>query len=75
MTPEEESEFTRIIDAILATADLQTVTRKKIRQGLEAALGKELTEQKVGIIAWHSLFSFPPRHHLFIIACRCGQIC
>lgn len=49
MTAEEESEFIRIIDGILATADLETVTRKKIRQGLEATLGKELTEQKVGL--------------------------
>ncbi|KAK1770214.1 upstream activation factor subunit spp27 [Phialemonium atrogriseum] len=46
LTAEEESEFIRIIDGILATADLETVTRKKIRQGLEATLGKELTEQK-----------------------------
>lgn len=49
MTTEEEIEFTRLIDNILATADLQTVTRKKIRQGLEVAVGKNLSEQKVSL--------------------------
>jgi chromatin remodeling complex protein RSC6 len=48
---EEESRYTSIIDAILATADLNTVTRKKIRLGLEKALGgKDLSEQKVRIL-------------------------
>jgi hypothetical protein len=50
VTTEEEIEFTRLIDNILATADLQTVTRKKIRQGLEAAVGKNLSEQKVSFM-------------------------
>jgi len=50
VTPEEETKYTSIIDAILATADLNTVTRKKIRLGLERALGgKDLSEQKVGL--------------------------
>lgn len=49
MTAEEEASYTRIIDGILATADLQTVTRKKIRQGLEAAVDKDLSDQKVGL--------------------------
>lgn len=47
MTAEEKETYTRIIDDILATADLQTVTRKKIRQGLEEAIDKDLSEQKV----------------------------
>lgn len=48
MTTEEETRYTEIIDGILATADLETVTRKKIRMGLEAALGgKDLSDQKV----------------------------
>lgn len=45
---EEENKYTSIIDGILATADLTTVTRKKIRLGLEKALGgTDLSEQKV----------------------------
>ncbi|RYO98090.1 hypothetical protein DL764_007191 [Monosporascus ibericus] len=50
LTPEEETQYTKIIDGILATVDLETVTRKKIRMGLEAALGgKDLTDQKNAI--------------------------
>jgi upstream activation factor subunit UAF30 len=47
VTAEEKSHYTRIIDGILSAADLQTVTRKKIRQGLEAAIDKDLSDQKV----------------------------
>jgi len=47
VTAEEKSNYTRIIDGILRAADLQTVTRKKIRQGLEAAVDKDLSDQKV----------------------------
>ncbi|KAK3320128.1 hypothetical protein B0T19DRAFT_282264 [Cercophora scortea] len=49
LSPEEKANYTRIIDGILAAADLQTVTRKKIRQGLEAAIDKDLTGQKTAI--------------------------
>ncbi|PKS06263.1 hypothetical protein jhhlp_007009 [Lomentospora prolificans] len=50
LSPEEEAKYTSIIDAILETADLNTVTRKKIRLGLERALGgKDLSEQKDAI--------------------------
>ncbi|KAI1205364.1 SWIB-domain-containing protein [Annulohypoxylon truncatum] len=52
LTAEEETRYTEIIDGILATADLETVTRKKIRMGLEAALGgKDLSDQKHAIKA------------------------
>lgn len=52
LTSEEKSQYTGIIDAILATADLATISRKKVRQGLEKALGgKDLSEQKVAIKA------------------------
>ncbi|KAI3322134.1 DEK C terminal domain-containing protein [Xylariaceae sp. AK1471] len=58
LTAEEEARYTDIIDGILATADLETVTRKKIRLGLQSALGgKDLNEQKVAdplaLLAWH----------------------
>ncbi|EON96528.1 putative swib mdm2 domain protein [Phaeoacremonium minimum UCRPA7] len=52
LTSEEKSQYTGIIDAILATADLATISRKKVRQGLERALGgKDLSEQKIAIKA------------------------
>ncbi|KAK4203220.1 SWIB/MDM2 domain-containing protein [Triangularia verruculosa] len=49
LTDDEITEYSRIIDGILAAADLQTVTRKKIRQGLEAAIEKDLSDQKEAI--------------------------
>ncbi|KAL6862489.1 hypothetical protein ACO1O0_002722 [Amphichorda felina] len=50
VTPEETTKYAAIIDAILATADLETISRKKIRQGLETSLGgKDLSEQKNAI--------------------------
>ncbi|KAI2626360.1 DEK C terminal domain-containing protein [Xylaria nigripes] len=52
LTPEEEVRYTEIIDEILSTANLETVTRKKIRLGLQAELGgKDLNEQKDAIKA------------------------
>jgi hypothetical protein len=48
VSAEEQTRYTQIIDGILATVNLETVTRKKIRAGLETALGgKDLSEQKV----------------------------
>ena len=48
MTPEERDRYTLIIDEILGSADLETISRKKIRQGLQAALGgQDLSDQKV----------------------------
>ncbi|KAI0449127.1 DEK C terminal domain-containing protein [Xylaria acuta] len=60
LTSEEEIRYTEIIDGILATADLETVTRKKIRLGLQAELGgKDLNEQRVTpplvILPWHDI--------------------
>ncbi|CAJ2500813.1 Uu.00g036660.m01.CDS01 [Anthostomella pinea] len=52
LTVEDQARYTDIIDGILATADLETVTRKKIRMGLETALGgKDLSKQKTAIKA------------------------
>lgn len=48
MSAEEVDQYTSIIDGILATADLATVSRKKVRQALERSLGgKDLSDQKV----------------------------
>ncbi|KAF4975348.1 hypothetical protein FZEAL_7855 [Fusarium zealandicum] len=50
LNPEELEQYTAIIDGILETADLETISRKKIRQGLQTALDeKDLTEQKEAI--------------------------
>ncbi|KAF7553320.1 hypothetical protein G7Z17_g3717 [Cylindrodendrum hubeiense] len=50
LSSEERNRYTAIIDGILETADLETISRKKIRQGLETALGgKDLTQQKDAI--------------------------
>lgn len=52
LSDEEEKRYTHLIDAILETADLLTVTRKKVRKGLEKALGgKDLSDQKDAIKA------------------------
>ncbi|KAI1173644.1 DEK C terminal domain-containing protein [Nemania sp. FL0916] len=48
----EEIRYTKIIDAILATANLLNVTRKQIRLGLQAELGgRDLNEQRDAIKA------------------------
>ncbi|KAI3392693.1 hypothetical protein diail_5293 [Diaporthe ilicicola] len=50
LSAEEIEQYTSIIDGILATADLATVSRKKVRQGLERSLGgKDLSDQKNAI--------------------------
>lgn len=57
VTKDEEVQYTSIIDSILATADLNTVTRKKIRAGLQMALGgKDLSDHKV--CGFHCEFFF-----------------
>ncbi|OAQ59370.1 SWIB/MDM2 domain-containing protein [Pochonia chlamydosporia 170] len=50
VSSDERERYTRIIDDILATADLETISRKKVRQALEGRLGgKDLSEQKDAI--------------------------
>ncbi|KAJ4244383.1 hypothetical protein ACHAPJ_011238 [Fusarium lateritium] len=50
LTTEELERYTAIIDDILETSDLETISRKKIRQGLENALGgQDLSDQKNAI--------------------------
>ncbi|VUC24776.1 unnamed protein product [Clonostachys rosea] len=46
----DEKKFAAIIDAILETADLETISQRKVRQALEAKLGgRDLSEQKDAI--------------------------
>lgn len=47
VTADEEARYTSIIDNILRTSDLATVSRKKVRRGLEDKIGKDLESQKV----------------------------
>lgn len=47
MSHEELAQYTRIIDHILRTSDLATVSRKKVRKGLEVEINKDLNDQKV----------------------------
>lgn len=50
LTAAEEENYTNIIDSILATANLETVSIKSIRGGLQKVLGdKDLTGQKNAI--------------------------
>ncbi|KAL2350769.1 hypothetical protein BJ546DRAFT_856839 [Cryomyces antarcticus] len=44
--PEQEASYSAMIDSILATSDLNTISAKKIRKGLQAAVDYDLTPQK-----------------------------
>ena len=46
--PEVQASYVVIIDAILAKSDLNTVTSKKVRQGLQDAVDYDVSHQKVG---------------------------
>lgn len=64
VSPQEEEQYTAIVDAILSTADLETISRKRIRQGLEKALGgKDLSGKKV-------ILPHPVRHFILPEALR-----
>lgn len=61
MSADEADQYTAIIDGILATADLATVSRKKVRQALERSLGgKDLSDQKVRSRSTPAASSSPP---------------
>ena len=47
--PEVEASFITIIDSILAASDLNTISEKRIRKGLQAAVEYDITPQKVHI--------------------------
>ncbi|PSR74517.1 SWIB/MDM2 domain protein [Coniella lustricola] len=49
LNQDEVLQYTSIIDHILKTSDLDTVSRKKVRKGLEQQLGKDLSAQKDAI--------------------------
>lgn len=45
--PEVEASYTVIIDDILAHSDLNTVSAKRIRKGLQARVAHDITPEKV----------------------------
>ena len=47
VSEDERKRFTPIIDSILVAADLETISEKRIRKGLQTAIEYDLTEKKV----------------------------
>ncbi len=47
MSPEAEASYIPIIDSILAASNLETISEKRIRKGLQAALDYDIAPQKV----------------------------
>lgn len=46
LPPEVEASYSAIIDSILATSDLNTISAKRIRKGLQAQVDYDITPQK-----------------------------
>ena len=42
-----QAEYVKIIDTILASSDLNTISEKRIRKGLQQAVNYDITPQKV----------------------------
>lgn len=55
--PEQEAAYSAIIDSILQSSDLETVSAKRIRKGLQERVDYDISHQKVG-----SLMPPPPPH-------------
>jgi hypothetical protein len=55
---EQRASYAAIIDEILASADLETISAKRIRNGLQERVDYDLTPQKVRLsdkkIVWNS---------------------
>ncbi|KAE8152407.1 SWIB-domain-containing protein [Aspergillus avenaceus] len=49
VSPEERDQFVPIIDSILAKSDLNTISEKRIRKGLQDEIGYDLTPQKAAV--------------------------
>lgn len=47
VTPETREQYVQVIDSILGQSDLNTISEKRIRRGLQEAVGYDLTPQKV----------------------------
>jgi DEK-like protein len=55
VSSEVRESYTRIIDSILAASDLNTISEKRIRRGLQETVDYDLTPQKVQHIPFPSL--------------------
>ena len=50
LVPQEvQASYVVIIDSILAASDLNTITSKRIREGLQRAVNYDITPQKVAL--------------------------
>lgn len=49
LSPDVEARYTEVIDSILAKSDLNTISEKRIRKGLQEVVGYDLTPQKAAI--------------------------
>ncbi|KAF7118561.1 hypothetical protein CNMCM5793_008091 [Aspergillus hiratsukae] len=47
VSPDVEARYTEVIDSILEKSDLNTISEKRIRKGLQEVVGYDLTPQKV----------------------------
>lgn len=47
--PEQQASYSAIIDEILATSDLNTISAKRIRKGLQERVSYDITHQKQAI--------------------------
>jgi upstream activation factor subunit UAF30 len=53
--PSERAQYSAIIDDILAEGDLNTISAKQIRRGLQARLGIDISEKKVRLFPFLAL--------------------
>lgn len=49
VSDEQRASFTKVIDSILAASDINTISSKRIRQGLQATVNYDLNDYKVGL--------------------------
>lgn len=49
VSEEQRASFTKVIDSILAASDINTISSKRIRQGLQATVNYDLNDYKVGL--------------------------
>lgn len=54
--PSEKAQYSAIIDDILATSDLNTISARRIRAELETKLGVDVSEKKVSLFPVASAF-------------------
>lgn len=47
--PEQRASYSAIIDEILAVSDLNTISAKRIRKGLQERVTYDISDQKVGV--------------------------